>query len=53
MFDDYWRACCRSLDSAGKRAVKTPYFIRSTILGKYPEIHISSKDESRQKERAS
>jgi hypothetical protein len=26
MFDDHWRICCRSQDSAGKRTVKTPYF---------------------------
>jgi hypothetical protein len=29
MFDDHWRICCRSQDSAGKRTVKTPYFGRS------------------------
>jgi hypothetical protein len=52
MFDDYWRTCCRSQDSAGKRIVKTPYFWRSAILGKYPKIHILSDDESSQKERA-
>jgi hypothetical protein len=52
MFDDYWRACCRSQDSAGKRTIKTPYFWRSAILGKYLEIHISSEDGSSQKERA-
>jgi hypothetical protein len=52
MFDDYWRIHCRSQDSAGKRTVKTPYIRRPAILGKYPEIHILSKDGSSQKERA-
>jgi hypothetical protein len=52
MFDDYWRACCRSQDSAGKRTVKTTYFWSSAILGKYLEIHISSVDRSSQKKRA-
>jgi hypothetical protein len=52
MFDDYWRTYCRSEDSARKRTVKTPYFRSSAILGKYPEINISSYDESSQKERA-
>jgi hypothetical protein len=40
MIDDYWRTCCWSQDSAEKRIVKTPYFGRSEILAKYPEIHI-------------
>jgi hypothetical protein len=52
MFDDHWRTCCRSQDSAGKMTVKTPYFRRSTIPEKYPEIHIISEDESSQKEEA-
>jgi hypothetical protein len=51
MFDDYWRIHCRSQDSAGKRTVKTLYFRRPAIPGKYPEIHISSEDGSIQKER--
>jgi hypothetical protein len=52
MFDDYWRIHCRSQDSAGKRTVKTPYFLRSAILRKYPEVPIWPKDGSSQKERA-
>jgi hypothetical protein len=52
MFHDYWRTHCQSQDSAGKRTVKTPYFRRSAIPGKYLEIHISSEDGSSQKERA-
>jgi hypothetical protein len=51
MFDDYWRACCRSQHSARKRTIKTPYFSRLAIPGKYPEIHISSEDGSSMKER--
>jgi hypothetical protein len=34
------------------RGVKTPYFWRSIILEKYPEIPIISEDESSQKEEA-
>jgi hypothetical protein len=52
MTDDYWRAHCRSQDSAGKRTVKTPYSQRLAIPRKYPKIHTSSKDGSSQKERA-
>jgi hypothetical protein len=52
MFDDHRRTCCRSQDSAGKWTVKSPYFWRPTILGKYPEIHILPEDESSQKEGA-
>jgi hypothetical protein len=52
MFDDHWRTCCQSQDSAKKRTVKTPYFWRSTILWKYPEIHILPEDKSSQKEEA-
>jgi hypothetical protein len=33
-------------------AVKTPYFWRSAILGKYPEVPILPGDGSRQKVRA-
>jgi hypothetical protein len=50
MFNDHWRTWCRSQDSAGKRTCKTPYFWRSTILEKYPEIHIISEYKSSQKE---
>jgi hypothetical protein len=51
MFDDYWRINCRSQNSAGKRTIKTPYFRRSAIPGKYPEVPISPEDGSSQKER--
>jgi hypothetical protein len=51
MFDDYWGIHCQSQDSAGKRIVKTPYFRRPAILGKYPKIHILAEDGSSQKER--
>ena len=40
MFDDYWRINCRSQNSAGKRTVKIPYFWKSAIRGKYPEVPI-------------
>jgi hypothetical protein len=52
MFDDYWRIHCWSQDSARKRTVKTPYFWRSAILGKYLEVPIWPEDGSSQKERA-
>jgi hypothetical protein len=52
MFDDYWRINCRSQNSAAKRTVKTPYFWRSAILGKYSEVPILPEDGSSQKERA-
>jgi hypothetical protein len=52
MFDDYGRIHCRSQDSAGKRTVKTPYFRRSEITNKYPEVPIQPEDVSSQKERA-
>jgi hypothetical protein len=51
MFGDYWRINCRSQNSAGKRTVKTPYFWRSAIPGKYPEVPILPEDGSNQKER--
>jgi hypothetical protein len=51
MFDDYWRIKCQSQNSAGKRTVKTPYFWRSAIPRKYPEVPILLEDGSSQKER--
>jgi hypothetical protein len=51
MFDDYWRINCRSQNSAGKRTVKTPYFWRSAIPGKYPEVVILLEDGISQRER--
>jgi hypothetical protein len=44
MFDDYWRIHYWSQDSAGKRSVKTPYFWRSAIPRKYPEVPILPED---------
>jgi hypothetical protein len=44
MFDDYWRICCWSQDSAGKRTVKTPYFGRSGHSRKIPENYILPED---------
>jgi hypothetical protein len=42
MFDDHWRICCWSQDSAGKRTVKTPYFRRSE---KFQKIIFYQKTE--------
>jgi hypothetical protein len=44
MFDDHWRICCRSKDSAGKRTVKTPCFGISGNSRKIPENYISPGD---------
>jgi hypothetical protein len=44
MFDDHWRICGRSQDSAGKRTVKTPYFGRSGNSRKIPENYIFPED---------
>jgi hypothetical protein len=44
MFDDYWRICCQSQDSAGKRTIKTPYFGRSGNSRKIPENYILPED---------
>ena len=51
MFDDYWRINCRSQNSAGKRTVKIPYFWRSVIRGKHPEVSILSDAGGSQKGR--
>jgi hypothetical protein len=51
MFDDYWRINCQSQNSAGKRTIKTLYFWRSAIPGKYPEVPILPEDRSSQKKR--
>jgi hypothetical protein len=48
----YWRIHCQSQVSAGKRTVKTPYFRRSEITNKYPEVLIRPEDRSSQKKRA-
>jgi hypothetical protein len=53
MFDDLRRICCRSQDSAGKGAIKGPYFEdqenSNKIPGNYifPEESRSQKEESR------
>jgi hypothetical protein len=52
MFNNYWRIHCQSQDSAGKKTIKTPYFRRSEITNKYPEVPIRPEDGSSQKERA-
>jgi hypothetical protein len=52
MFDDHWRICCRSQDSAGKRTVKTPCFGRSGNSRKIPENYVSPEDGGSQKEEA-
>jgi hypothetical protein len=49
MFGDYLRINCWSQNSAGKRAVKIPYFRRATIPRKYPETPIFLDDGGRQK----
>jgi hypothetical protein len=41
MFDDHWKICCRSQDSAGKRTIKTPCFGRSGNSRKIPEVILS------------
>ena len=51
MFDDYWRINCQSQNSAGKRTVKIPYFWRSVIRGKHPEVSILSDAGGSQKGR--
>jgi hypothetical protein len=50
MFDDHWRICYRSQDSAGKRTVKTPCFRRSGNSRKIPENYILPEDWRSQKE---
>jgi hypothetical protein len=44
MFDDDWRICCQSQDSAGKRTAKTPYFERSGNFRKIPGNYILPED---------
>jgi hypothetical protein len=52
MFDDHWRICCRSQDSAGKMTVKTPYFRKDQeILKKYQEIIFYQKTEEARRRR--
>jgi hypothetical protein len=50
MFDDHWRICCRSQDSAGKRTIKGPYFEDQENSRKMPGNYILSKDSGSQKE---
>jgi hypothetical protein len=51
MFDDYWRINCQSQNSVGKRTIKIPYFRRSAIPKKYPEVPILPDDGGSQEER--
>jgi hypothetical protein len=44
MFDDHWRICYRSQDSAGKRTIKTPYFERLGNSRKIPGNYILPED---------
>jgi hypothetical protein len=45
MFDDHWRICCWSQDSAGKGTAKAPYFEYQKILEKYQKIIFYQKTE--------
>jgi hypothetical protein len=52
MFDDHWRICCLSQDSAGKRTIKAPYFEDQEILEKYQKIIFYQKtEEARRRKR--
>jgi hypothetical protein len=44
MYDDHWRICCRSQDSAGKGTIKTPYFEDQENSKKIPKNYILSED---------
>jgi hypothetical protein len=44
MFDDHWRICCWSQDTAEKRTIKIPYFGRSGNSRKIPENYILPED---------
>jgi hypothetical protein len=50
MFDDYRRSCCQSQDSAGKRAIKGPYFEDQENSRKIPRNYIFPEDSESQKE---
>jgi hypothetical protein len=50
MFEDHWRICCRSQDSAGKRTIKAPYFEDQENSRKIPKNYILPKDSGSQKE---
>jgi hypothetical protein len=52
MFDDHWRICCWSQDSAGKRTIKAPYFEDQENSIKIPENYIFPEDSGSQKEEA-
>jgi hypothetical protein len=45
MFDDHWRICCQSQDSARKRTVKAPYFEDQENSRKILEIIFYQKTE--------
>jgi hypothetical protein len=50
MFDDHRRICCRSQDSAGKGAIKGPYFEDQEKSRKIPKKNIFPEDSGSQKE---
>jgi hypothetical protein len=50
MFDDHWRICSESQDSAGKRTIKAPYFEDQENSRKTAENYILPKDSESQKE---
>ena len=49
MFDDLWRSCCRSQDSAEKRTIKGPYFEDQENSRKIPGNSIFPEDSGSQK----
>jgi hypothetical protein len=52
MFDDHWRICCRSQDSARKRTIKAPYFEDQENSRKISKNYIFLEDSESQKEEA-
>jgi hypothetical protein len=52
MFDDHWRICCWSQDSAGKGTIKAPYFEDQENSRKILENYIFLEDSESQKEEA-
>jgi hypothetical protein len=50
MFNNHWRICCRSQDSARKRTIKGPYFEEHKNSRKLPGNYILPKDSGSQKE---
>jgi hypothetical protein len=52
MFDDHWRICSRSQDSAGKRTIKAPYFEDQENSRKIPKNYIFPEYSGSHKEEA-